>query len=364
MSFHYGNNLKLQIFGQSHSEAVGATVEGLPAGFEIDFDELSAFLARRAPGQALSTPRKEKDAPVFVSGVTDGVLNGAPLTALIYNENTQSKDYSELKIKPRPGHADYPAQVKFGGHNDIAGGGQFSARLTAPLCAVGGIVLQILKKKGIDVCAHILSVGDVRDASFDPVSDQTEQFDELRRRYPCVIDPAAGEKMKSLIEAVRAEGDSVGGIVECKITGLPVGIGGAGFGGLDGAIAAAMFGIPAVKGVEFGAGFGAAALRGSENNDEYYFDENDEVKTYTNNCGGILGGISNGMPVIFRVSFKPTPSIGREQRTVNLQTGKNDVLTVRGRHDPCVVLRAVPVAEAAAAIAVYDMMCENGTEVI
>ncbi len=356
MSFQYGVNLRIQVFGQSHSEAVGATVEGLPAGFGIDFDDLGAFLARRAPGQALTTPRVEKDEPVFVSGVTDGVLNGETLKVLIYNRNTRSKDYSELRAKPRPGHADYPAHVKFGGGNEIAGGGQFSARLTAPLCAVGGIILQILRQKGIEICAHIESVGGIGDVRFDPVDPQTGLFGRIKGSFPSVIDPAAGEKMKNRIEKTRAAGDSVGGVVECKITGMPVGVGGAGFGGLDGAIASAVFGIPAVKGVEFGVGFAASSLRGSENNDEYYFDENGGVKTYTNNCGGILGGISNGMPVLFRAAFKPTPSISREQRTVNLETGQNDILTVLGRHDPCVVLRAVPVVEAAAAIAVYDMM--------
>ncbi|MBR5427624.1 MAG: chorismate synthase [Clostridia bacterium] len=356
MSFQYGNNLKIQVFGQSHAEYVGATVEGLPAGFAIDFDALRTFMARRAPGQALTTPRVEKDEPVFVSGVTDGVLNGEKLQVLIYNRNTRSKDYSELRAKPRPGHADYPAHVKYGGGNEISGGGQFSARLTAPLCAVGGIVLQILQQNGIEICAHIESVGGIGDVRFDPVDPQTGLFGQIRGRFPAVIDPAAGEKMKERIEEARASGDSVGGVAECKITGLPVGVGGAGFGGLDGAIASAVFGIPAVKGVEFGAGFASSSLCGSENNDEYYYDENGGVKTYTNNCGGILGGMSDGMPVIFRVSFKPTPSIAREQRTVNLETGQNDILTVQGRHDPCVVLRAVPVVEAAAAIAVYDTM--------
>ncbi|MBR1810881.1 MAG: chorismate synthase [Clostridia bacterium] len=359
MAFSYGNRLKLSIFGQSHSAAIGVTCEGLPAGVRIDFDALSAFMARRAPGRNLTTPRSEKDAPVFLSGVTDGVTNGAPLTAVIYNENTRSKDYSELKIKPRPGHSDYPAAVKFDGHNDIAGGGQFSARLTAPLCIIGGIVIEILKRQGIEICAHIVNIGGAGDPPFDPVNEERALFADIKQNNIAVYDDAAAEKISAAVEQVRAAGDSIGGIVECKIVGLPVGLGNGGFGGLDGKIASAIFGVPAVKGIDFGAGFSAGYLRGSENNDEYYFDENGNVKTYTNRAGGIVGGMSNGMPVIFRTAFKPTPSIAKAQRTVNLATGQNDTLVIHGRHDPCVVLRAVPVVEAAAAIAVYDALPEH-----
>ena len=321
----YGDRFRFTIWGQSHGPAIGVTMEGLPAGFAIDFEALQRFLDRRAPGQAGSTPRKEADRPEFVSGLVDGVTCGGPVTAMIRNENTRSGDYDNLKYIPRPGHADYTAWVKYGEARDAAGGGQFSGRLTAPLCIAGGICLQLLAPMGITVSARLVRVG----GETDP------------------------EKFMDAIEAARAEGDSVGGVVECAVSGVPAGVGEPMFDGLENRIAGAVFGIPGVKGLEFGSGFAGADLRGSQNNDPFYV-EDGAVRTRTNNAGGILGGISTGMPIVFRAAFKPTPSIAKPQQSVDLRTMTETTLAVRGRHDPCIALRAVPVVEAAAAVAVYD----------
>ncbi len=354
MSSSYNGNIKFTIFGQSHSPAIGVTVEGLPAGFEPDFDELSRFLSRRAPGQnALSTPRKEADIPEFISGVFDGRLCGTPLTAIIRNTNTQSKDYSELKSKPRPGHADYTAHVKFNGAQDYTGGGHFSGRLTAPLCIVGGLCRQLLAREGIEIISRIAEIAGIEDKGELTASTAGKAFP--------VVDDAAGERMQQAILAAKADGDSVGGIIECAVIGAPVGLGGAMFGGMESRISQLVFGIPAVKGIEFGAGFGAARLRGSENNDPFEM-QNGTVVTRTNNCGGILGGITDGMPIVFKAAVKPTPSIAKEQDTVDLLTGENAKLKIVGRHDPCIVHRAVPCIEAAAAIAVYDALIEAGRD--
>ena len=334
MSSSYNGNIKFTIFGQSHSPAIGVTMEGLPAGFAPNFEELEQFMARRAPGQnEFSTPRKEADTPEFISGLFEGKVCGAPLTAIIRNTNTRSKDYSELLAKPRPGHADYTANVKYGGAQDYTGGGHFSGRLTAPLCIVGGLCKQLLHREGISVDARINEIGGIEDE--------------------------AG--MKEAILKAKAEGDSLGGIIECVISGAPEGLGGPMFGGIESRISQLVFGIPAVKGIEFGAGFAAAALRGSENNDPFEMCDG-KVVTKTNNCGGILGGITIGMPIVFRAAIKPTPSIAKEQDTVNLLTGENTKLSVVGRHDPCIVPRALPCIEAAAAIAIYDALLEAGKE--
>lgn len=357
MASSIGENIKITIFGQSHSPAIGVTVDGLPAGIKIDEDKLAAFMARRAPGKdEYSTKRKEADKPEFLSGITDGKTNGAPLCAVIFNKDQRSKDYSELREKPRPGHADYTARIKYGNYHDVAGGGHFSGRLTAPLCIAGGICLQWLESKGITVGAHIASVHGIEDKSFDSVSVTPEELTLLKEKPFTCIDDSAAEKMKAEITAARLDCDSVGGTVECAVLGLPVGIGEPMFGGLEGRLAQTVFGIPAVKGIEFGAGFKVAEMFGSENNDEYYFDENGTVKTRTNNCGGILGGISNAMPLIFTAAFKPTPSIAKTQNTVSLDKKENATLNIVGRHDPCIVQRAVPVVEAAAAITVADLM--------
>ena len=344
----YGEHLHLTIFGQSHAPAIGMTLEGLPAGEAIDMEALQGFLNRRAPGQnEWSTPRKEADVPEFLSGLVGNVTCGAPLTAIIRNTNTRSGDYAGLSVVPRPGHADFTAAVKYGGHADFAGGGAFSGRLTAPLCIAGGICLQLLRRRGITVISRIAAIGGVTDTA--PLTASTAE-----KPVP-VVEDAAGEAIRAAIAAAKAEGDSVGGIIECAVLGLPVGLGGPLFDGMEGKIASIIFGIPAVKGIEFGAGFAAAALRGSENNDAFTV-ENGTVKTVTNHCGGILGGITNGMPLTFRTAFKPTPSIAKEQQSVNLTSLTPETLRVQGRHDPCIVPRAVPCVEAAAAVAVYDAL--------
>ena len=358
MSSDFGKKVKIQIFGQSHSEAIGVVMDGLPVGEEIDLDEVQKFMERRAPGRnAYSTPRKEADLPRVVSGLFEGKTCGAPVCAIIENTNTRSKDYDKLKDLPRPGHADFTAWVKYNGYNDHRGGGHFSGRLTAPLCFAGAVCKQILERKGIHVGAHILSIKGVKDVPFDAVEIDAETLKAVAGKAFPVQNDAAGEEMQAVIAAVKEKGDSVGGIVECAITGLPVGVGEPMFDGLESVLAQAIFAIPAVKGVEFGAGFAVADLFGSENNDDFMYNEDGTVKTKTNNHGGSLGGISSGMPMVFRAAFKPTPSISMEQDTISISKRENDRLAVQGRHDPCIVPRAVPVVEAAAAVAILDLLC-------
>ncbi len=356
MSSEYGDRIRVSIFGQSHGEAIGVVMDGLPAGEAIDRDALAAFLARRAPGQgAHTTARREKDAPEFLSGLLDGVTCGAPLCAVIRNTDTHSGDYGQLADLPRPGHADYPASVKHGGQHDVRGGGHFSARLTAPLCIAGGILKQLLEQRGIAVGAHIASIAGLADEAFDPVRVSPADLARAAARpFPTLSEPA-GKAMLAAIAEAAAEGDSVGGVVECCILGLPVGLGEPMFGGIENEICRTLFAVPAVKGVEFGVGFDAAALRGSENNDPFLL-EDGRVRTGTNRHGGILGGLTSGMPVLFRAAFKPTPSIAKAQRTVRLSTMEPETLQITGRHDPCVVPRAVPCVEAAAAIAIAQFL--------
>lgn len=350
MSSSFNGNIRFTIFGQSHSPAIGVTVEGLPAGFEPDMSELARFMQRRAPGRSeFSTPRCEADAPEFISGLFDGRLCGTPLTAIIKNTNTRSGDYSELKYKPRPGHADFTAGERYNNSQDYTGGGHFSGRLTAPLCIVGGLCLQLLRAEGISVVTRIAELGGI--------ADEGEICATADKPFP-VVNDECGKKMKAAILSAKAEGNSVGGVIECAVSGCPAGIGDPVFGGMENRISSLVFGIPAIKGIEFGAGFGAAKMLGSENNDPFVV-ENGRIITKTNNCGGILGGITTGMPIVFRAVVKPTPSIAIEQDTVDLRTMENTKLTVRGRHDPCIVPRAVPCIEAAAAIAVYDALLER-----
>ncbi len=358
MSSSYGKNVKISIFGQSHSDAIGVVVDGLPAGFRIDFAELHRFMERRAPGRnSYSTQRRETDTPEFLSGLADGVTCGAPLCAVIRNKDTRSSDYEQLRDVPRPGHADFTAQLKYHGAQDIAGGGHFSGRLTAPLCIAGGICLQLLKVRGIEIGAHIASVGSVKDDVFDPVRVDADTLNAVRTAAFPVIESESEALMVKAIEDARLDGDSLGGVIECAAVGVPGGLGDPMFDGMENGIASVIFGIPAVKGIEFGSGFNGAVLHGSENNDSFYMDCN-HIRTRTNNHGGILGGITSGMPIIFRVAVKPTPSIAKEQESVSL-SGKTDTkLTVKGRHDPCVVPRAVPCVEAAAAVAIYDALLE------
>ena len=363
MSSYLGKNLHVSIFGQSHSEAIGVTVDGLPAGERVDLEELDRFLQRRAPGHTdTSTPRKEADKPRILCGLVEGVTCGAPLAAVIENTNTRSKDYDKLKDVPRPGHADYTAQVRYGGFQDVRGGGHFSGRLTAPLCIAGGIAVQILARRGIQVAAHILSMEEVNDRPFDPMGEQGETLDRVRRAPFPVLEQKAGERMRKTILEAREQRDSVGGVVECMVTGLPAGVGDPMFGGMESRLASVLFGIPAVKGVEFGSGFGAARMQGSEHNDTFAIADG-KVVARSNHAGGILGGITSGMPILFRCAFKPTPSISKEQDSVSLSRMEPEKLVVEGRHDPCIVPRAVPVVEAAAALVVLDALLDSPAKV-
>ncbi len=354
MSSTYGEKIKISVFGESHGGGIGVVIDGLPAGEAIDFDAVLAQMARRAPGRdKTATPRKESDTPRVLSGMLGGVLTGAPLCAVIENTNTRSQDYGDLLAKPRPGHSDYTAYIKYHGANDIRGGGHFSGRITAPLVFAGAVCRQLLERRGIQIAAHIQSVGSIHDKPFDPVAVPSALIKRLSASSFALIDESAEEAVRAEIEASRLAQDSVGGTIECAVTGLPAGVGEPMFDGLEGAIAKAVFGVPAVKGIEFGAGFALAAMRGSRANDAFCYD-NGVVVTETNHCGGILGGIANGMPLIFRCAVKPTPSISQPQKTVDLQTGENTVLTIHGRHDPCIVPRAVPVIEAVTALAIIN----------
>ena len=358
MSSEFGKLLRISVFGQSHGRAVGVNLDGLPAGEEIDLEALQRFLDRRRPGGSpLSTARKEADVPEFLSGLEDGRTCGAPLCAVIWNGDQHSSDYRELREKPRPGHADYTAWVKWGGYADMRGGGHFSGRLTAPLCIAGGIARQILARRGIFVGAHLDAVGAAADRHF-PLYPTEELFEEIAAKPFPVIDDGAGARMQEEILAAKDALDSVGGVVECAAVGLPAGLGEPMFDGVESRLASALFGIPAIKGVEFGAGFAAAARRGSENNDPFAA-ENGEIVTRTNHAGGLLGGITTGMPLVLRVAFKPTPSIGQVQKTVSLSAMEDADLQIHGRHDPCIAHRAVPVVEAVTAAVLLDYLLEG-----
>lgn len=325
----FGENLKLEIYGASHSEKLDVILKNIPSGHIIDREMILEFMARRAPGNdPYSTPRKEKDEPIVTSGIENGMTTGDDIKAYIQNTNRHSSDYSSIRYTPRPGHADYAAYLKYGPDYDPTGGGAFSGRMTAPLCFAGAVCLQLLSELGVSISAKPVMIGGVWD-------------DEV--------------KMKEKILRAKAEGDSVGGIIECTVKNFPVGIGGPMWDGIEGKISSCIFGIPAVKGIEFGKGFESAELNGSENNDAFIYD-GEKITTKTNNCGGILGGISNGCDIVFRVAFKPTPSIAKTQKTVDLRTNEPVEISVPGRHDPCVVLRAVPCVEAACAVALYDML--------
>ncbi|MBQ7378793.1 MAG: chorismate synthase [Clostridia bacterium] len=358
MPHPYGRNIKLDIRGGSHDPEISMTLAGLPAGIAVDKDVLKAFMARRAPGQnAWSTPRREADLPHFTRGMTkgeDGILytDGTPIEAVIYNTNTRSSDYN--CDVPRPGHADLAARLKYGEQVDLRGGGHFSGRLTALMCVAGGICLQYLATRGIRIAAHALAIGGVQDTPYDPVDNTLPAYAESD--FP-VLFAAAGEQMKAAIAQAHAEGDSVGGLIECKIAGVPAGLGEHMFASVEQSISAAVWGIPAVKGISFGAGFDVADMLGSQNNDPILAD-GERIYTATNNAGGILGGMTYGMPVLFTVAIKPTPSIAKEQQSVSLSRMENTTLKIQGRHDPCIVPRAVPVVEAAAALAVTDLLLD------
>lgn len=353
MSSMTGNKIKISVFGQSHSEGIGVVIDSLPAGKKIDLEKVYQFMERRAPGRSiLSTQRKEADKPEILSGLVNGVTCGVPLCAVIRNTNTRSADYNNIADTPRPSHADFSGFMRYNGFNDVAGGGHFSGRLTAPLCFAGAVCMQVLEEMGIKIQAHILRIKDVSDESFNPVS--VAEMNIGKKPFP-VINEKAGEKMRAEIDKARLDCNSVGGIIECAVTGLRAGLGNPMFDGVENMLAKNIFGIPAVKGIEFGNGFGAAGLFGSENNDDFCI-ENGEIKTVTNNSGGINGGITNGMPIVFRAAFKPTPSIYKEQNSVSIKDKTEKKLKIEGRHDPCIVPRAVPVVEAVAAFTILDMI--------
>jgi len=357
MGSYFGKNIRISVFGQSHSEGIGIVIDGFPAGFSIDRDALNRFMERRAPGRnEYSTKRKEADHAEFLSGVINDVTCGAPICAVISNTDTRSKDYNNILDIPRPAHADYTAQCKFNGFQDVRGGGHFSGRLTAPLCIAGAICMQYLAAKGIHIGAHISSIAGINDTPFHPLGEPLTILDRVKAADFPVLDPLAGDAMRAAISAAAADADSVGGTIECIVTGLPAGIGDPMFNGLENLIASAIFAVPAIKGIEFGNGFSSAQLRGSENNDPYYYAEDGSVQTTTNNHGGILGGISSGMPLLFRVAVKPTPSIGKEQQSISLSGHEGAPLVVHGRHDPCIVPRAVPCIEAVTAIVLADLL--------
>lgn len=356
MSSAFGNKLKIQIFGQSHSQGLGVVMDGIPAGMKIDLEEVQRFLERRAGGKnTYSTARKEADIPTVLSGLVGDTTCGAPLCAIFENANTRSGDYDKLQGNLRPSHADYTAWIKYGGFQDKSGGGHFSGRLTLPLCFAGAVCIQLLRQQGIEVYSHILSIGDIQDEKYDLVNIKQKKY--APGEFPA-LDVSVGEEMVAFMTEVAKEGDSVGGIVECAFTGFPVGVGEPIYDSVESVIAHVMFGVPAVKGIEFGMGFEGVKKRGSECNDSFYMD-GDTVKTATNYSGGIQGGITNGMPVVFRVAFKPTPSIYKEQNSVNFNDKSDTRFQIEGRHDPCIVPRALPCVEAAAAVALYDLLLQK-----
>ena len=358
MGATYKNNLELTIFGESHGKAIGITIGNLPSGIQIDLDEVARDMKRRAPGQnKMSTARKEADQVEILSGLQDGITTGAPLTGVIYNSDQHSKDYSLLKTNMRPGHSDYPAYIKYKVFNDVRGGGHFSGRITAPIVFAGNIAKQILKQKGIQVGAHILSIGKIKDEKF-PVDVNDDMLLKLSEKQYPTIKEGVFEKMEEAILKAKENLDSVGGKVECVALHVPAGIGEPFFDSLESHLSSLMFSIPAVKSVSFGDGENIDEMLGSEANDCYYYDEAGHVKTSTNHNGGITGGITNGMPVSCTVTFKPTPSIAKKQKTINIETKENVELEIKGRHDPCIVQRAVVVVEAMMALGILDMMGE------
>lgn len=356
MSGVWGNKIKYSIFGESHGKAIGITIDGLQSGIEIDLDEVNKEMRRRAPGRnKLSTARAEKDEFEILSGIFNGKTTGTPICAIIRNSDKHSKDYEKTKNLMRPGHADYTGFVKYDGFNDYRGGGHFSGRLTAPIVFAGAIAKQVLAKRNILVGSHIKSIGNIEEEYFNPIDIKEDTLKTLKNKEFATIDDSKGKLMQEEILKAKEDMNSVGGIIECAILNLPSGIGSPFFGSVESVLSSLLFSVPAVKGVEFGAGFNISKMRGNEANDEFYMD-GENIKTYTNNNGGILGGITSGMPVIFRTAFKPTPSIAKEQRTINIETRENTTIKIEGRHDPCIVQRAIPVIEAVAAMGILELI--------
>lgn len=356
LSGMWGNNIKISIFGESHGSAIGINIDSLPSGFALDMNEIMREMKRRAPGKNnLSTLRKEDDEPEILSGYFEGRTTGTPLCAIIKNNDNKSKDYSKIKNTIRPGHGDYPGFVKYNGFNDYRGGGHFSGRITAPLVFAGSICKQILRKEKIEIVAHIQSIGEIKDKSFLDCDLDKELINSLKYEEFPLLNKNLEDKMKDEILNAKKEGDSVGGVIECMILGVKAGIGSPFFDSVESTLAHLMFSVPAVKGIEFGRGFDITKIKGSKANDEYYLDGK-KIKTKTNNNGGISGGITNGMPIIFRVAIKPTPSIYKEQGTVDIRTMEETTLKIEGRHDPCIVQRALPVIEGVSAIGILDLI--------
>ena len=354
MSGTWGSNIKFSIFGESHGKAVGITIDGLKPGIEVDLDYIRREMDRRAPGKSpLSTQRQEADSFEILSGLFKGKTTGTPLCAIIRNSGQHSKDYEKTKSLMRPSHADYTGSVKYMCFNDYRGGGHFSGRLTAPLVFAGAVCRQVLEEMGIVIGSHVRSIGGIEDRGLSLTDIDQDKLHALRAETFPVLDAEAGEAMQKAILDAKAEQDSVGGVIETAVINLPAGIGDPFFDSLESTLAHLLFSVPGIKGLEFGAGFDIASMRGSEANDEYYV-EDGRVRTYSNNNGGILGGITNGMPLVFRVAVKPTPSIGRPQRTINTENMENEAIEIAGRHDPCIVTRAVAVVEAVTAMALLD----------
>ena len=359
MSSSYNGGIKFSLFGESHGKGIGVVLDNLPGGVPIDLGKVGEFMARRAPKKdGTSTTRNEKDIPEILSGLYEGKTTGTPLAAVIFNQDQHSDDYGNISHIARPAHADYTGHLRYNGANDPRGGGHFSGRITAPLCFAGAVCGQILEQRGITTGAHIRSVKGANDEAFDPVNVTPEQLELVKKRpFPTISEKAEAE-MREVINSARMAQDSVGGIVECAAVGFPAGIGSPMLDGLENIISQLVFAIPAVKGIEFGNGFGCAELFGSENNDEFTL-TGDKVTTVTNNHGGILGGISSGMPIIFKVAFKPTPSISRPQKSVDFKAMTKEELVIKGRHDPCVVPRAVPCVEAALNVALLSALLDH-----
>lgn len=361
MSLLEGKTISVSVFGESHGAGIGAVAEGLPSGETVDLNRVQALMARRAPGGALATARRESDAVRVLSGLKDGVTTGAPLAVWIENSDARSGDYETFRRVPRPSHADYPALLRYGQATDLRGGGHFSGRLTAPLTAIGGVCLALLARRGVTVGARAFAVGDAADVPVDSQQLTPAQLIAVQSKELPVFDDAAGARMRETILAAKADGDSVGGVLELFALGLPGGLGDPMFAGVENRLAAALFGIPAVRGVEFGDGFSAAKLLGSAHNDAYC-QKDGRVGTKTNHHGGVLGGITTGEPLVVRMAVKPTPSIARAQRTLDLSAGEEVALSIPGRHDPCIALRAAPVMEAVAAIVLLDLMQQKQLE--
>lgn len=359
MQSEWGHVLRVTVFGASHEPELGVRIEHLPKGLSIDTQALQAFLNRRASdGGVGKTARREPDRIVIRSGLSDGRTDGTPFVAVIENKNIDSAPYDAYRDVPRPSHIDYPARLRFGEDVDLRGGGHFSGRMTAAYCIAGGIAKQQLERRGVAIAAHLRSVGDVSDVPFDSVHPDPTVLKAVSEKPFPVLDDARGAQMREKIQAVQAQDDSIGGVIECIVTGFPKGVGSPLFCGIDSRLSELLFAVPAMRGVAFGSGFDAANMTGSLHNDPYVL-ENGTVRTETNFHGGLIGGISTGMPIVFSAAIKPASGIALPQRTLNLKTGEQTELTVRGRHDACIAVRAVPVIEAVAALAMYDILLEE-----